>query len=286
MTKNACIEKALLFIEENLKGRINLEDIADAANLSQWYFHRLFRICTGFCVNDYMRKRRLCEASHELIYTRRPIRQIATDYQFESQAAFTRSFCSVAGLTPGRFRRQLASMIHFPAISLDNSFKHLKKGAIKMNQRFEKLDTIQVVGVSCRANPSESLMRLWEDFMRRMPEIRNIIEPSKAYQVCVYEASAPDKEEYTFIAGMSVKDFSHVPDGMLAHTVKPAEYAVFEHHGLLDTMHKSYEYIYGVWLQESGYQMADADALEIYDERFKPGQEDSMFEIWVPLKKN
>jgi len=99
------VERALNFIEENLGTKISLEDIADAANYSQWYFHRLFRVLTGYCVNDYLRKRRLCEASHVLLYTTKSIAKIAKDFQFESQAAFTRSFSSVAGITPGKFRQ-------------------------------------------------------------------------------------------------------------------------------------------------------------------------------------
>jgi predicted transcriptional regulator YdeE len=50
-------------------------------------------------------------------------------------------------------------------------------------------------------------------------------------------------------------------------------------------MYQSYEYIFGVWLQENGYQMAEADSLEIYDERFQPESPDSIFEIRIPVKK-
>jgi len=72
---------------------------------------------------------------------------------------------------------------------------------------------------------------------------------------------------------------------MIAHIVPAARYAVFEHHGLLDKMHQTYEYIFGVWMPENGYVMADADSLEVYDERFKVGKDDSVFEIWVPITK-
>ncbi len=280
----SCMEKALIFIEENLTRKINLEDIADAANYSQWYFHRLFRVLTGYCVNDYLRRRRLCEASHVLLYTRKALRQIAKEYQFESQEAFTRSFSSVSGLTPGRFRKQIAPLLQFPAISLDKTYKFLKKGAKTMNPRFETKAAFNVIGVHCRATPSESLHKLWDEFMKRVQEIKNIADPTRAYQVCVYDDADPSGEKYTFIAGMEVSDISEVPVNMMVRKVPEAKYAVFEHHGLLDTMHQTYQYIFGVWLEENAYQMAEADALEVYDERFKVGEEDSVFEIWIPLK--
>jgi AraC family transcriptional regulator len=285
MTKLQTVEKALLFIEENLKRRIALEDIADAANLSQWYFHRVFRVLTGFCVADYLRRRRICEASHELLYGSKPIRQIAKDYQFESQQAFTRSFREISGVSPGRFRKTIAPTVRFPALSLDKSYKHLRKGATMMKPSFRHMDAFTVVGVHCTANPSETLHKLWGEFMQRAQEIKHVSEPDKAYQVCVFEGSNPEKEEYTFIAGMAVSDPGALPQGMMAHKVPAAEYAVFEHKGAMETMHHSYEYIFAVWLPESGYKMAEADSLEIYDHRFIPDSPDSVFEILIPVLK-
>ncbi|MDZ4122057.1 MAG: AraC family transcriptional regulator [Candidatus Cloacimonadaceae bacterium] len=280
----SCVERALIFIEENLTRKISLEDIADAANYSQWYFHRLFRVLTGYCVNDYLRRRRLSVASHVLLYTSRSIRSIALQYQFESQEAFTRSFSSIAGQTPGRFRKQIAPLFQFPAISLDKTYKFLKKGAKNMKPRIETKAAFQVIGVSCRSNPSGSLHILWDEFMKRAQEIPHISDPHKAYQICLFQDADTANEEYTFIAGMEVSETSQVPPNMIAHEVPAAQYAVFEHHGLLDTMHQSYEYIFAVWLPENAWEMAEADSLEVYDERFKVGKEDSVFEIWIPLK--
>lgn len=286
MSNLSCVNRALVFIEENLKRRISLEDIADAANYSQWYFHRLFRVLTGHCAGDYLRRRRLCEASYELLYTRKPIAQLAREYQFESQEAFTRSFSALSGISPGRFRRQISSLVYFPAISLDNSYSHLKKGAKNMKVRNEQKPAFRVLGVHCRANPSSTLHHLWNDFAKRVQEIPEVLEPDKAYQVCVFEGSDPATEEFTFIAGMAVNEKAPIPEGMIAHTVPEANYAVFEHRGLLDSLHNTYQYIFGVWMNENGCQMAETDSLEVYDQRFKPNSRDSVFEIWVPLLKD
>ncbi len=284
MNQKQCVERALLFIEEHLKTPIALEDIADAANYSQWYFHRLFRVLTGYSVIDYLRKRRLYEASYELLYTPKSIRKIAEEYQFESQSAFTRSFSSLCGISPGRFRRQMPPLFRFPALSLDNSYKHLKKGVKDMNAVFKHKESFTVMGVFTKSSPNATLHKLWEDFSQRVGEIPNVSESDKAYQVCVFDPANPDPEEYTFIAGMRVGDGASPAKDMMLHTVPAADYAVFEHHGTMDKMHKTYEYIFGVWMQENAYQMAESDNLEVYDERFKVNQEDSIFEIWIPVK--
>ena len=154
-----------------------------------------------------------------------------------------------------------------------------------MHVRIEKKAAFKVVGVSCRANPSGTLHKLWGEFMQRVAEIKGVCDDKKAYQVCVFEGADHEAEEYTFIAGMEVTELEGIPEGMMGHLVPGAEYAVFEHRGLLDKLHQTYEYIFGVWMQENGYLMDEADSLEVYDERFKVGQEDSLLEIWVPIKK-
>jgi len=213
MSKLKSIERALQYIEANLKRKISLEDIADAANLSQWYFHRLFRILTGYCVNDYLRRRRICEASHELLYSAKSIRQIAVDFQFESQEAFTRSFGGICGISPGRFRKLLNQVNLFPALSLDKSYQHLRKGAKMMNPQIKSRDAFQVIGIQTVASPSGTLHKLWDEFMQRHEEIKLVKDPSKAYQVCVFDKSNPSAEEYTFIAGMEVGNgFSELND--------------------------------------------------------------------------
>jgi len=287
MSKTACIDRALGFIEENLKQDISLEDIAEAAAYSQWYFHRCFRALTGFAAYDYLRRRRLSEAAYELLYTDKPIRQLASEYRFESQAAFTRSFKAVTGYSPGRYRRLIAAPLAFHAIGVKKQYQSLKKGVV-MQATFRTMDAFGVIGLSHRAAPDETLHKLWDAFLKRMDEVPNVTETEKAYQVCVFEpkTSSSDPESYLFIAGMAVSSLEMVPEGMIAHQVPAAEYAVFEHKGALDTLHKSYEFIFGVWLPENELEMAEADCLEIYDERFKYGEKDSILEIMIPIKRS
>jgi predicted transcriptional regulator YdeE len=43
--------------------------------------------------------------------------------------------------------------------------------------------------------------------------------------------------------------------------------------------------IYNDWIPQSAYERLAADDFELYDERFKFGEPDSVMEIWVPIKK-
>ncbi len=62
-------------------------------------------------------------------------------------------------------------------------------------------------------------------------------------------------------------------------------YAVFAHKGDLPSLGKTYEYIYETWLPQSGYQVAAKIDYEYYDQDFKNFAPDSVFYIYVPIKK-
>jgi AraC-like DNA-binding protein len=104
----ALVRQSLDFIENNLRGRICLEDLAKNVYLSKYHFHRVFHGVTGESVSKFIHKRRMEEAARELMVTEKPIIDIALSYQFGSPEAFSRAFRRVHGIAPGEYRRQYA----------------------------------------------------------------------------------------------------------------------------------------------------------------------------------
>lgn len=104
------VRKTLDYIENNLKNRIQLEDLSREAYLSKYHYHRLFHKFLGESVNKYISKRRMARAASELEQTNTRIIDIAFKYQYSSQASFTRAFQSHYGLAPGEYRKQYNSI--------------------------------------------------------------------------------------------------------------------------------------------------------------------------------
>jgi len=96
------------YIEQNLKGNMCLDNIANAAYCSPYHFHRIFKRIVGDTPGNYIRKRRLAEAAKELKESRKGILEIAMDYGFESQAAFTYAFKRQFNNPPGYDRKNSA----------------------------------------------------------------------------------------------------------------------------------------------------------------------------------
>ncbi len=90
---------------------------------------------------------------------------------------------------------------------------------------------------------------------------------------------------FTYLAGKAVTPDADIPSGMTCRFIPEADYAVFEHHGALDTLQKTYDRIFREWLPTSGYDYADQDDFEVYDQRFNYGEPDSIMEIWIPIRK-
>lgn len=100
------VQRAIDFIELNLEKEIDLQWVSREAYMSLANLYRMFFSLTGYTIKEYIRRRRIHEASVCLANTKNSILDISITYCFESQAAFTRSFKQLTGLTPGAFRKK------------------------------------------------------------------------------------------------------------------------------------------------------------------------------------
>ena len=80
-----------------------MDDITNETFYSKFHFTRKFMELTGWTPGAYLRKRRLEEAAKDIL-AGSDILQVAVDYHFGSQQAFTRSFKAYFRTTPGFYR--------------------------------------------------------------------------------------------------------------------------------------------------------------------------------------
>jgi AraC family transcriptional regulator len=104
-------KKAILFMENNLDKRLKLEDIADIAGLSQYYFLRRFKQIMGMSPNQYHLFLRLDKAKYYLSQTDLSFIDIAYELGFSTQAHFNNVFKKETGMTPSRFRNKFRQNI-------------------------------------------------------------------------------------------------------------------------------------------------------------------------------
>jgi AraC family transcriptional regulator len=292
------IGRSIGFIEKNLKGEATLDQIASEACFSPFHFHRIFRAMTGDSVGEYVRKRRLSDASDELLATSRRIIDIALDYHFQSQEAFTRAFKKTFGLTPKGYREKGARLATLLKKPLDGGIlRHLQEG-VSMEPKIVRKEGFKVVGMEITTTLKSNIenmdiSKLWTRFHPRMEEIANRIDPAVSYGICgnpadeeTTQCEMTDDTEYKELVSVEVDSLDRIPDGMIGRTIPGRAYAVFTHKGkLFPNLQQTYGYIYGTWVPRSGYELDGGFDFELYDERFRDVDDpESELDIYVPIK--
>lgn len=100
------IIKALRYIDKHYTEHISLDDIAEVAHMSRFYFCRKFHSTTGATVLEYLNNVRLTKVHNLLLSTQMSIDEIAVITGFSSAVNLTRAFKKVYGNSPRDFRKE------------------------------------------------------------------------------------------------------------------------------------------------------------------------------------
>lgn len=308
--QKSAIREAIDFIEGKLDSEVTLKEISDIAGFSPFHFHRLFQSLTGETIVEYIRKRRLTNAALELVGTDKRIIDIAFDYNFESQESFTRAFKRHFGKTPGQYRKEKPKVNPFYKIKLNENILEKLTGGKEMEPKIKVLGELKLIGMSYYGdNKNQEIGQTWDVFNKKwcefeknyttkkeivftwgsLEEDRNNALKHGSYrigEVCPGWCGNMDMKtgEFEYICAMMVDEIKDLPEGFVSKVVPPHKYLVFTHKGKLDNLKDTYNFIYQTWFPKSGIKPAADYDMEWYDERFKYGQDDSEFDIMIPIE--
>lgn len=99
------MDRVMQFLLENRFQKITLEQAASSANLSKEAFCRFFKLRTRKTFTQYVIQLRINEAQKLLHETEMGISEIAFHVGFENLSYFNRSFKSIVGTAPRKFRK-------------------------------------------------------------------------------------------------------------------------------------------------------------------------------------
>ena len=84
---------------------LTLRALSKKLGYSQFHTSRKFKEISGMQLRDYLRSRKLAFALKEIRDSKKTILDIAFDYGFSSNEAFTRAFKNAYGVTPSEYRK-------------------------------------------------------------------------------------------------------------------------------------------------------------------------------------
>lgn len=277
--------EVLVHIQNHLDEDLSLEALADLACFSPYHFHRVFRGMVGESVAGYVRRLRLDRAAYLLRINRnRPVTDVAFEAGYETVESFTRAFRSAHGLSPSVYRRR------FPAGK--STFDDQNGPVVLPDRSGEKTMEIKIVkrqptkvAFVRHVGPYEQCGRAWEKLCAWAGP-KELLGPQTSYIGLCHddpEITPPDKIRYD--ACLTI-DRPLEPEGEVGlQEISGGDYAFTLHKGPYDRLKDVYAELAGVWLPETGREIASKPSLEIcLNDPNETPSEELLTEVYMPLE--
>lgn len=273
------LQKVIDYIEENLDNKLELDCIAKVAGYSVPHFYRVFGAIVGCSVKEYIRRRKLSKAVFDVVTTKRSITEIAFKHGYESHEVFTRTFKLVYGAPPSSYRKAHIEPNLFERINLLSI--NNERGMIILNPKIVCKDEKVLVGIARIINQSENIKgelisKIQSEFIKIADIIENKVNTNVYYAVYDYEPIDVQKNDdeinYTYYYCVEVSSCEKIPEGMVKKVIPQAKYAVFTYNTKDNTLNGMkldqpiYDYIDGIWLPNSGFELAETSDYEAINE--------------------
>ncbi|MEO5959356.1 MAG: helix-turn-helix domain-containing protein [Opitutaceae bacterium] len=106
------VAKARAFIAAQLGEELSLDQVARAANMSPFYFCKVFKAATGVTLTDYVARARVEATKQLLLNPNMRVSEAAYEAGFQSLSQFNRVFRRVEGQSPSAYREHLHGGSH------------------------------------------------------------------------------------------------------------------------------------------------------------------------------
>lgn len=283
MNWNESISRAIEYIETNLTNEITIEQIANHAYISSFYFQKGFSMLCGYSVSEYIRNRRLSLAGQELLNTNNKIIDIALKYCYDSPDSFTKAFTRFHGSTPKSVRNG-ATIKEFMPLKINV----LLKGGHTMEYRIEEKKSFKMIGLKDSfkyETAHQEVLKMWKKFF--LKSTFTGIKSKYAINIDITMGN----NSFDYIIGDDYNEKIKIPKGFEVIEIPELTWAVFPCIGKASvSIQEINEKIFKEWLPNSNdYVIAGGYNIEVYSnpKEYKKGTEDDKYycEVWIPIKR-
>lgn len=279
------IFRSIDYIERNMFEPIDIHDIAAASHYSTYHFCRIFRALVGDSPKEYLRKRRLTIAAERLVKGEASILNVALSCQFESHAAFTRSFKQLFKMTPEQYREKADPFRLIYKDQFSPHMLHHLQTQVAMEPEIIARSEARVVGVARQYREEDLNMdTLWSAFRDHVAQITNRVG-FDAFGIYEEYQEGETGVGFSYVCAVQVADFDNVPKGMITRIIPAHLYAAFRHDGPISSLPETLKYIWGSWLPKSDYEYVEKPDFELYAPATQPGNPDKTLFLYIPVRK-
>lgn len=278
------INKALIFIDNNLDELLTLQSVSAAAHYSPYHFHRIFKTVTRETLNHYIIRKRIEKAASVLMRKKEvSIALLSLQYGFKSNSSFTRAFKNFYGLSPTAFREQCISKYSKickaeskngqKSVVFENDICDMENQqnatAIVIDAEVKEIPALQLaylshMGDSNRTPVFEKLMR----WARSKRLVKDEITLLTIYHDS-FKITSPDKVRTS--AAIVLTEPVKADGDVGLTTIEKGKFAIGRFTLSMEDFGAAWTNMYK-WINENGYQTTDRACFEIYrnDYRLHP----------------
>lgn len=269
-------QQSIDFIEKNLASSLEIEDIAQIAALSPFYYQRIFGVLCGMTVGEYIRARRMTMAALELSSTDEKVIDVAMKYGYDSPDSFAKTFQRFHGISPSKAREAGASLRSLAPLHIKISLE----GGKMLDYRIVEKAPFTVMGIKRRFNFDtcyQEIPKFWNELAADMRGLKGM------FGVCL----DMDGKDFDYWIADNYVPWEDIPEGCEWTVIPGGMWAQFKCKGPLPNSLQSVNtQIWSEWLPSlKGYSLAGNYSLEIYEPPTEKPEDYESY-IWIPLKKD
>jgi AraC family transcriptional regulator len=303
----ARINRVMDYIEKNIDREFTLDELAGISFSSKYHFHRIFSSIMGETVFNFIQRTRIEKAAYLLLSDRnRTVTSIAYDCGFSSHALFTRTFRKYFVVSPSQWRREKSNQGQGGGNAGQKGSNRVKapvleKAYVEYNDnsitwRFSmstQQKTVEVrefpemtVAYVRHIGPYKGDAALFEKLYGRLcgwAGPRNLIGKDAKF-ITIYHDNPDITEENRLRVSvcLTVAPATEVSGEIGKMTVPAGKYAISRFTVREDGFQEAWDWVYGTWLPQSGYQPDDRPCFEYFPEEPRHGL--FTVDICVPVK--
>lgn len=281
------LNQAIDYIEKHLFESDVVEQLPRRIGVAEYHFKKVFVSLAGMTISEYVRKRRLSEASKDLL-AGSTVTDTAVKYGYQSVDGFSRAFKRWSGMLPSEAVRT-GSGAAFPRIS----FVITVTGGLNMDYRIQEMPAFNFVGVSARVpmqfeGVNQEIIKLAQSITENQRiELRSLqnLDPKEIVNVS-HEADGDFMKEEGYLTHMIgvLTTRSDAGEGLAIIPVEAGTWAVFPNEGAFpEVLQSTMARVYSEWLPTSDYELVNAPSFSFTKmDQENPGH--AYAEIWIPVR--
>jgi AraC-like DNA-binding protein len=138
---------ALDYLEKDPLQDVSLEEAAKSAGYSLYHFFPVFKNIVGITPKEYLRRRRMTLAAHELLSGKVSIQTLAYHLQYDNPKPFARAFKKQYGVNPSSYRKRSTHLWQFDQSRVtEGELLHVNSASFQTIAEFQHFPTPWISG--------------------------------------------------------------------------------------------------------------------------------------------